>query len=385
MLNESVFDHAALKFVFLAGGPGSGKSHIANDLFGFDGNFSFGTSGMKLYNPDMIFERALEKLGYDKDLTKLPPEEFDKLTSQSPTSLRQRCRELAKRQMKKWVDEGLGIVFDGTGNIAWSYEDKKNSMEDVGYDTYLIWVDTPLETALKRNAQRERKLPEDIVKRLHNAVQANKAQFEKMFGDDMIVVNNDDGEGVTDALRNKINKIISAPVKNPLGQHFLNTGERKKRTYTPKHITQHKDTTTFRYPGSSDWGMGGNWRTEKQGDLFPAGQSSTLAHPKYQSQPRGIDPFDEYWVGGAEPYKQEENPFLARFKQAQTAKQLAQGGKPVAPHPKEKNGDEEDTSLSQQRIYNPETGNNILVKTAMGYPPGHPMRKAAEKFRKQGV
>lgn len=377
IINESLHDNAALKFVFLAGGPGSGKNYVANDLFGFTDNLSFGSTGMKLVSSDAIFEKALEKMGISKDLTTLPPEEFDKITSQAPGSLRQKCREAMKKQMANYAEQGLGMVYDGLGNVPYSYEDKKHDMEDVGYDTYLLWVETPLETALKRNEMRARKLPVELVKKLHDAVQANKKLYERMFGDNMIVVNNDDGEGVTNEIRNKINRIISAPVKNPLGQHYLHTGERKKRTYTPKHIIKPNTHAQYYYPNPDP--SKAFKRDVNQGRLFPAGHGSTSEWSPYEQDDM---PFDN-----DTPFDEPENPFLKRFKQAQAnkakkEKQKAHGGHPMAMVPKAKSHAKNDKGV-EKRIYNPDTGNDILVKTALGYPPNHPMRRAAEKYLKK--
>lgn len=61
-INEGVDDPGILKCVFMAGGPGSGKSFAANDLFGIDQRFrsSFSTYGLKVVNSDMEFERLLK-------------------------------------------------------------------------------------------------------------------------------------------------------------------------------------------------------------------------------------------------------------------------------------------------------------------------------------
>ena len=43
LLNESVFDKSILKCIFMAGGPGSGKSFVAAELFGMPNDHAIST------------------------------------------------------------------------------------------------------------------------------------------------------------------------------------------------------------------------------------------------------------------------------------------------------------------------------------------------------
>ena len=54
LLNEGVYDPGILKCIFLAGGPGSGKSFTANEIFGVGkGVFnSVSAGGLKIVNSD---------------------------------------------------------------------------------------------------------------------------------------------------------------------------------------------------------------------------------------------------------------------------------------------------------------------------------------------
>ena len=86
IINEGVYDPGIFKAVFLAGGPGSGKSFVGHELIGipkggFSGiNMSFAPSGVKLVNSDPEFEFFLKKIGIDpKNLANMTDEEFMKL------------------------------------------------------------------------------------------------------------------------------------------------------------------------------------------------------------------------------------------------------------------------------------------------------------------
>lgn len=63
-INEGVNDPNILKAVFLAGGPGSGKSYATRQIFGIDDAASRTSSlGLKVSNSDDMFEFILGKKG----------------------------------------------------------------------------------------------------------------------------------------------------------------------------------------------------------------------------------------------------------------------------------------------------------------------------------
>lgn len=59
---EGVHDPGILKAVFLAGGPGSGKSKVSNEIFGLSKNINTSFAGLKLVNSDNIFELPTRNL-----------------------------------------------------------------------------------------------------------------------------------------------------------------------------------------------------------------------------------------------------------------------------------------------------------------------------------
>jgi cytidylate kinase len=72
LLNEGVYDPGILKCIFLAGGPGSGKSKVSKEIFNIQGIASFSHSGLKSVNSDTVFEHQLKKNGIDpKELAKI--------------------------------------------------------------------------------------------------------------------------------------------------------------------------------------------------------------------------------------------------------------------------------------------------------------------------
>ena len=115
-LNEGVYDQGILKAFFMAGGPGSGKSYVATELFNFPkgavSSVSYAT-GLKLVNNDNAFEKGLKKAGYDAgELAKLAknPEEWVKVMA-----IRDRAKGITKKLQDNYLNGRLGQVIDGTG------------------------------------------------------------------------------------------------------------------------------------------------------------------------------------------------------------------------------------------------------------------------------
>ena len=69
-VQEGVFDPNIFKAIFLAGGPGSGKSYVAGK--------TTGGLGLKLINSDDTLERLLKKHNVPLDFTTLSPDETAK-------------------------------------------------------------------------------------------------------------------------------------------------------------------------------------------------------------------------------------------------------------------------------------------------------------------
>ena len=82
LLEEGVFDKGILKAVFMAGGPGSGKSYVAGQIFGIPKKMNISMSGLKSVNSDTEFEFLLKKYGFETfgtgklDIDKWPDEVF---------------------------------------------------------------------------------------------------------------------------------------------------------------------------------------------------------------------------------------------------------------------------------------------------------------------
>ena len=232
ILNEGVNDPGILKAVFLAGGPGSGKSFAANQLFGIPSKMNVSAYGLKMVNQDAELERMLKKYGYGLDLDDMPEELFRQLTDpdyEDYSGMRGRAKELTAARKKMYMNGRLGMIIDGTGHKFKKIKEQKKELEEIGYDCYMVFVHTDLEVAQKRNMTRARKLNPEIVETSWKEVQANKIYFQGLFGGaNFLMVDNSATLSPKQAtkkfnmlVKKGIGKFINKPVKNYRGKKWI--------------------------------------------------------------------------------------------------------------------------------------------------------------------
>jgi len=223
-VSEGVYDPGILKAFFMAGGPGSGKSFVATELFDFPkgkvGSVSYAT-GLKLVNNDNAFEKGLKDAGYNTgdlaDLAKDPDKWAEVMV------IRDRAKKLTRGLQNNYLNSRLGQVIDGTGKDFDKISRDRDIYQNLGYDTYMVFVNTSLEVALERNQMRERKLDDKMVEKMWKEVQNNLGHFQKLFGSDkmLIVDNSTYGEDLLDQAEKQINNNLTTQVQNPLGKRWI--------------------------------------------------------------------------------------------------------------------------------------------------------------------
>mgnify|MGYP003649831805 CR=1 FL=1 len=232
LLTEGVMDKGILKAVFLAGGPGSGKSFVAQGLFGIPKKINVSAYGLKLINQDSELERMLKKYGFGLDLDDMPEELFKQLTDpddEDYSGMRSYAKDITKQQKKQYMKGRLGLIIDGTGHKYGKILTQKKELEEIGYDCFMVFVHTDLDVAQKRNMERPRKLNPELVETSWNDVQKNKISYQGLFGNsNFLMVDNsktlDEKKAIDkfDMLMKKgINKFITQPIKNYRGKKWI--------------------------------------------------------------------------------------------------------------------------------------------------------------------
>ena len=217
-IQEGVYDPNIFKAVFLAGGPGSGKSFVVRT--------TTGGLGLKIVNSDDIYERDLENAGLDAG----NPED---IFSDEGQDIRVRSKEKTAKRQSLWVDGRLGIIIDGTGKDVGKISRQKQLLDQIGYDCFMIFVNTSLDIAQERNMKRKRKLQPKAVEAMWNAVQRNIGGFQRVFGSkNFIIVDNNenisDGDLFAECTK-RIRGLVKGKVTKPQARRWIANELSKKR------------------------------------------------------------------------------------------------------------------------------------------------------------
>ena len=220
ILREGVYDPGIFKAFFLAGGPGSGKTFVTRS--------AFAGTGLKLVNSDAAFERGLKQAGLS---LKMPDEE-----EYFRNIVRAKAKMTTGTQLTTYMQGRLGLVIDATGRDINVINTQKRMLDQLGYDSYMIFVNTSLDVALERNKNRPRSIPEYIVTNSWNGVQRNIGQFQRIFSPNrmLIVDNNRSEKELVTLTLNTASKFIrsqlsSTPQNLQAKQWIANELQAKKR------------------------------------------------------------------------------------------------------------------------------------------------------------
>ena len=205
-LQEGLNDPNIFKAFFLAGGPGSGKSYVVRK--------TTGGTGLQIVNSDDAFERYLKIAGLSQ---KMPEDE----TAERDVE-RARAKRVTSARKSGYIGGRLGIIIDGTGKDYDKIAKQSIQLRQLGYDTHMIFVNTSLDTALERNAKRDRSVPESIAVKSWKDVQSNIGKFSQHFRQNFVVVDNNDAtEDVMTPVFKQIKGLLKKKVTSPIAKQWV--------------------------------------------------------------------------------------------------------------------------------------------------------------------
>ena len=118
---------------------------------------------------------------------------------------------------KKFKERNIEFDINGFTKL-----DKINRLRsafmNLGYDCYMIFVNTSLDVALERNAQRERSVPEFVTTKSWNDCQKNIGQFQRIFGGSNFIVvdNNVSAQELVTKTLNNVSKVVAEYMRRPV-------------------------------------------------------------------------------------------------------------------------------------------------------------------------
>ena len=212
IIDEGPNDPHIFKAVFMAGGPGSGKSFVSGKLLK-------GT-GLRTINSDDIYEYMM-----GKENLPLDPET---IFSPQGQEIRNKAKAITQRKQASHIDGRLGLVIDGTGKDVTKIKRASEALRSLGYETMMIFVNTSLDVAQQRNQQRPRSLDPKEVEKMWNAVQQNIMAFQQVFGTgNFIVVDNSGGLEDPERAANfrevekDLHRFLDTPPRMPQAKQWL--------------------------------------------------------------------------------------------------------------------------------------------------------------------
>ena len=230
LLNEGVHDKGIFKAVFLAGGPGSGKDYVLDNTLA--GN------GMVEINSDKALEFLMDKKNLSKTMPASEKIERD--------LVRGRAKNMTELRQRLALQGRNGLIINGTGDDHEKIKTIKSRLEELGYDTSMIMVNTRDEVSASRNVERGsrggRTVPEDVRKQKWDAVQKARPELAKLFGDkyaefdnseDLRVARPEIVQAKKEELLNLykgIQKFIKAPPKTDQSKEWVANELQKKDT-----------------------------------------------------------------------------------------------------------------------------------------------------------
>lgn len=232
VVTEGLRDPYILRAIFLAGAGGSGKSLVSDAMFG--------GAGLKIINADKHLERFVKDAG-------IPLSDIGQ-----EYGLFRKARDVMKMELRHYAQRRLGLVIDSTG---WAYDRvarPAQKLRELGYDLFMVFVTTTLETALARNRERAERggrfVPDSFVEDAWRGAHRNLKRYARLFGPkNMRIIDNDVDVSVDDwvavikpKLHNIGQRILKRPLKNPVGKKWF-----KKQ--------QDPATRTLDKPGPSEW------------------------------------------------------------------------------------------------------------------------------------
>jgi cytidyltransferase-like protein len=187
-LSEGINDPGKLKAIFLAGGPGSGKDYVLKSVL--DGQ------GLREINSDTAFEYLLRKNNLDLEMPESERVERD--------IVRGRAKNITKEKERLALAGRLGLIINGTADDLEKTKKIKSELENMGYETMMVFVNTSNEVSRQRNVERgksgQRKVndgtnkfgvpdgTQDLRGEKWHLAQKNIGELQKIFGNEKFAV-----------------------------------------------------------------------------------------------------------------------------------------------------------------------------------------------------
>jgi signal recognition particle receptor subunit beta len=185
------------KAILMAGPAGAGKSYTLNQL---------GLKDFTTINVDDDYEELLKKELGKSDFASMSPEELS-----TAAKMMGKARATTKEKEILATTNLNNIVVDGTGASYKNIVKKKDELENMGYDVFMVLIYVSPMTSLTRNAERGRSLPTSAVLTSWANVAKNIEPYRQLFGNNIVVINNNPSDANKTFNPEDIQKLFPMP------------------------------------------------------------------------------------------------------------------------------------------------------------------------------
>lgn len=166
------------KAIFLAGPAGAGKTTILKQLIPLNTFTNI--------NVDDTYEELLKSSGLGMNIKDFSPDELSQAAK-----LMGSAQKITKEKYAELTQSLKNVIIDGTGAASKPLLKKKQELEELGYQTFMIALYVSPITSLERNKNRERSLLPQIVLRTWRDYNKNIDIYRSEFKDNFVLINND--------------------------------------------------------------------------------------------------------------------------------------------------------------------------------------------------
>jgi len=202
------------KAIFLSGAAGSGKSHFIREYL---------PSSFTVVNVDDEYEKLLKSSGLG---TKI--KDFNANQLSKAAEMMGQARKVSKEKYQEVTTSLKDVIVDGTGGASKPLLKKKQELENLGYETFMLMIYVSPLVSLERNKNRDRSLLPQIITRTWRDVNRNIQIFREAFGENFVLINNNP-EGADEDF----------DIKSL--QPYLDNAKAKGKPKTPEQIQKSKE------------------------------------------------------------------------------------------------------------------------------------------------
>ena len=216
------------KAIILAGAPGAGKSSIVGDIIA--------DMGLKVLNIDDHFIKNLRDADVSLDLKRADAEGRSKAAKAM-----QAAQKTYQDELSQEIEKRGNIAIDGTAASYKKTEELKKTLENAGYDVFMVYVYSSLEKSLRKNEDRferskgeDRSLMPSIVMQTWANVTKNFEPYKNLFGGKFVATTKDkklsDSQDLNDIIEKYIEPFKPTDTKPKTDKEIARSKAQKEKT-----------------------------------------------------------------------------------------------------------------------------------------------------------